>query len=178
MHNKLWHNDPDCLMARNYENPYERKIYGENICGIPWQDNFFGILDVEFNSWIKTLWMTSNMLLLSEVFDELPKDRQKLIDKCFTQLMRPVEYIDYYVDPEIVVLKTKINRNKNEPLIIGIFNMSDKTVKVEIPSKTVELKCWEFIEKFNDERFSGNGSLLSFPELMPRSSNIWVLKNM
>ena len=171
MHGKLWQNDPDCIMVRDYESPFEGNMFGKEFIGHVMTKEDYEIKDEEAAAWMRGLWFTGGMLLLSEVWDELPEERKELVKWCFPVNDKPVALVDYYEDDEFVVMKSE-----SGPKMIGIFNLSDKEKELALPSSMISVTKWSFKEKFSVETFSGEGDRICFPVIKPRSSRVWIIE--
>ena len=86
--------------------------------------------------------------------------------------MRKIGYIDYYADPEVVALKTV----DEGPLMLALFNMSDKPVKLMLPAEAAGGFEWDFEGVMGSESFKGRGGILELPEIAPRAAGIWRKK--
>ncbi|MBQ3823739.1 MAG: alpha-galactosidase [Clostridia bacterium] len=172
MDGRLFRNDPDCMMARHKENAYEKAPYGDTLFGVPWSEKILGLDDVTFDSWSKAIWFLSLPNVLSEVWGELLPERRKRIAESFLPPMRKIGYIDYYADPEVVALKTV----DDGPLMIALFNMSDKPVKLMLPAEEAGGFEWDFEGVMGSESFKGKGGVLELPEIAPHAAGIWRKK--
>ncbi len=117
MHNRLWQNDPDCAVVRNFASEYERRMFGTQFCGTPIKESDFGLTSREADCWSKCLWLLNEMTVLSENYSLLDQNQRQWIERCFTPYQVPVRMVDSYQCDELIAMQ-------NDE-IIGIFNLSD-----------------------------------------------------
>ncbi|MBR2327126.1 MAG: alpha-galactosidase [Clostridia bacterium] len=173
MHNRLFHIDPDCMMARHFENPFERILYGgESIFGVPFSKEILGIDDVAFDSWSKLIWFFSLPNFLGEVWDELLPSRQARIKESFDFPMRKIGYVDYYADPEIAVFKTE-DDSEDKPQMLAVWNYSDKAANIMLPAEITGGLEWRYEEMLGDGVIEGKGGIFAFPEIAPHAAKIF-----
>jgi alpha-galactosidase len=173
MHGIWWHNDPDCIVLRRKPVAEELKKFIRN----PLQDRLihaeeFGLTEEESGCWLRLVWMSGGMLILSENAAEIAADqwhRLKQMDKPNTQ---PVCWIDDYQDPELGMLRTVTG-----PLMVGLFNLSDQTADVSLEAGKLGISNdWKFCEWMGLETFSGTGETICFPQVPPHAGRIWMLQ--
>ncbi len=170
MHEHWWQNDPDCLLARDGSVSYEIAAF-EHIkaelpttgLGISKED--FGLTLNEAEFWVRAVWFTGGLSVLSEVWNSLQPERQNLLQQAFVPHRQKVGLENCFRDPAMAVLRSMSGR-----AMIGLFNLSDDSKSVRIPenaSKNESYREWL------------SGEIISvregrFPSLPPRSARIWI----
>lgn len=169
MNRRLWQNDPDCIVARDYSNEYERNMFGEEFIGHKMADKDYHISKEEAEIWAKGIYFTGGMTLLSEVWDELSDERKAIVESCFPVNEKQIKLVDYYENDEIVVLKTVDNS------MLAFFNLTDEDKSVKISSNVIEKKSWIFKEHFDGEVITGDGDIIDI-EIPLRSAKVFDIK--
>lgn len=126
MHSRLWQNDPDCVVTRDYGTEPEKKLFGEGE---------YGLSQEEAEFWVRMVWLSGNMTLLSEIMTELEGPRRDLLQRVFPVNPVPANIADWYVNHDVHIMYAPASENFNTPLRVGIFNLSDETVRLEIPAE-------------------------------------------
>jgi hypothetical protein len=124
----LWQNDPDCIVVRGFGNEHERVMFGKSFFGHEMTEADYGLSENEAAFWVETLRMTGGMLLLSEIWDELPDDRKALVMRCFEHPAGLVRMVDWHEVPEVVILQEEGDDGE-----IGFFNMTDDVISIVLP---------------------------------------------
>ena len=171
MHGKLWQNDPDCIVARDIGCQEEINMFTDMLGEKGLSKESFGLSNEEASFWARLVWFTGSMNLLSDVWDNLSKDRQDLVLSTFPINKQKIKLVDYYEDNEFAIMMTKEGK-----LIVGLFNMSENDKEICMESSKFGINKWDFIEKISGEHFTGKGDLIEFPKMPKRSSRIWMLK--
>lgn len=168
MHNNLWFNDPDCIVARSSSNKIEHEEFSKWFPGMVKDESGFGLSRNEMCAWVKLVWITGGARLLSDELDELEDDRKDLIVKLFEAEEEKTVLIDDYRNDDIAVFKTRDDDSK-----IAIFNLSDDAVNHSIPSDVIGIDSWDYSEITENITLKGNGDEIVFPEIPPRSGYIF-----
>jgi alpha-galactosidase len=175
MHRRWWQNDPDCLIVRNRAVPFEVEAMTKLKTELPAPDlavapSDFGLSREEAEFWVRAVWFTGGMGLVSEVWPELSADRQELLTRAFPPHPWRVRWLDFYEYPDVCVLQTQ-----DGPPTVGIFNLSDEPRTVSLPlSRLAASPHWQ--EWLSGETISLHGDSSRFPTLPPRSARIWMGK--
>jgi alpha-galactosidase len=175
MHRRWWQNDPDCLIVRDRAVPFEVEAMTQLKAELPAPNlpvapSDFGLSHNEAEFWVRAVWLTGGMGLVSEVWPELSLDRQKLLTRAFPPHPWRVQWFDYYEHPDVCVLQTQ-----DGPPTVGIFNLSDEPRTVSLPlSRLAALPHWQ--EWLSGETISLHGDSPRFPTLPPHSARIWMGK--
>jgi len=173
MHRTWWQNDPDCLLVRDRAVPFEVEAMTKLKTELPAPDlavapSDFGLSREEAGFWVRAVWFTGGMGLVSEVWPELSADRQELLTRAFPPHPWRVRWLDYYEYPDVCVLQTL-----DGPPMVGIFNLSEETRTVSLPrARLPDSPHWQ--EWLSGESCTIKGPLAHFPSLPPRSAGIWV----
>ncbi|NCA17187.1 MAG: alpha-galactosidase [Betaproteobacteria bacterium] len=133
MHRRWWQNDPDCLIVRDRAVPFEVEAMTQLKIELPAPNlsvapSDFGLSRNEAEFWVRAVWFTGGMGLVSEVWPELSTDRQELLTRAFPPHPWRVRWFDYYEHPDVCVLQTR-----DGPPMVGIFNLSDEPRTVRLP---------------------------------------------
>lgn len=174
MHGHLWQNDPDCIVVRSVPSRYESEILGrfEKETALKKPDYLstpLGLAEEEAGFLARLVWLTGGMAFLSEVWSELPPDRQALIEKCFPAHGRKVSVLDWFELPGVAVLVAG-----GSPFLAGMFNFGDSSSRpVVFAGKLGLSEQWSLRERWSGEKFQGEGDRVVFPELPPHSGRIW-----
>ena len=175
MHRRWWQNDPDCLIVRDRAVPFEVEAMTQLKIELPAPNlsvapSDFGLSRNEAEFWVRAVWFTGGMGLVSEVWPELSTDRQELLTRAFPPHPWRVRWFDYYEHPDVCVLQTR-----DGPPMVGIFNLSDEPRTVRLPlSHLPASPHWQ--EWLSGETVSLQGDSAGFPTLPPRSARIWMGK--
>ena len=175
MHRQWWQNDPDCLIVRDRAVPFEVGAMTQLKADLPAPNlsvspSDFGLSHNEAEFWVRAVWFTGGMGLVSEVWPELSAERQKLLVRAFPPHPWRVRWFDYYEHPDVCVLQTR-----DGPPMVGIFNLSDEPRTVSLPlSHLPASPHWQ--EWLSGETVSLQGDSAGFPTLPPRSARIWMGK--
>ncbi len=173
MHGIWWQNDPDCLVVREGMVPYERDTMARikermNAPDLGLDESDFGLSREEAEFWVRAVWMTGGMDIVSEVWPELPPDRQALLQRAFPPHPFPVRWVDYYEFPDVCVLQSS-----SGPAMVGLFNLSDEIRRIRIPCERLRGGP-ERSEWLSGETLRLDGDVADFPDLAPRTARIWV----
>lgn len=176
MHDRLWQNDPDCLIIRDspprYESAFFKRIESDlsSVAGISsFPATPLGLTYEEAGLWARLIWMMGGMAFLSEVWSELSGERKELYAKCFPAHGRTVSVLDWFEVSGAAILAAQ-----GRPFLAGVFNFGDMPCRVEIPASKLRLAGrWLLRERWNGEMLHGEGKILVFPELPPHSGRVW-----
>jgi len=165
MHGVLWQNDPDCIVVRDYGTPGEIKVFGEGA---------YGLNDEEAAMWVRLVWLSGNMTLLSEIMPELRGPRAALMQRVFPPNPAPARVIDWYTQPEVHLLAAPAA--PGIPARIGMFNLSDNTVPVALPAARLGLPAtWRMQEWLTGEKLHGKKTIEY--QLPPHSGRVWEVES-
>jgi len=173
MHRVWWQNDPDCLIVRDRAVSFEveaisKHKVGMNAPHLGVAESDFGLSRTEAEFWVRAVWFTGGMNIVSEVWDELSVERQELLQHAFPPHTWTVRWLDYYEYPDVCVLKTL-----DGPPMVGVFNLSEESRTIIIPhSHSGGFSDWT--EWLDGEKLVLDGDAAIFPPLSPRSARIWV----
>lgn len=161
MNRIFWHNDPDGVITRDYD--------------IKMRDTYQPAMKKEdAGLWARITWFTGGMGLYSENIPELYErspERYRLMANSVPANEVSPDVVDWYVIPNVSIMKSD-----GDPVMIGVFNLGEQAINIDIPAKKLGLsENWEFTEKINGERFRGTGEIVKFPELPAHGGRIWVL---
>jgi len=174
MHGVWWQNDPDCLLVRAAPPRFEAAFLGRIEKELAVKNSIrlatpLGLTLEEAGLWVRMVWMTGGMSLLSEVWGELPGERQDMLVKCFSPHGRRVSLLDWFEIPDVSILTAG-----GSPFLAGVFNFGDTPCRLAVPAKTIGLSgCWTLRERWSGEILQGEGCPVVFPELPPHSGRIW-----
>ena len=173
MHRVWWQNDPDCLLVRDRAVPFEieamtklkTELPAPNLAVAP---SDFGLSRAEAEFWVRAVWFTGSMGMVSEVWSELSPERQALLQRAFPPHPWKVRWLDHYEHPDVCVLQTQ-----DGPAMVGIFNLSEEPRTLTLPqSRLPPTTRWH--EWLSGETIALEGSHAVFPALPPRSARIWM----
>lgn len=150
----LWQNDPDCIVVRDCGTADERVMFGHRFIGHDMTEADYGLSQQEAAFWVETLRMTGGMLLLSEVWEALSPEQRQLVLRCCEKPAGHVRMVDWYVDPEVVVLQEEGSDGE-----IGFFNMKDAETEVRIPLSRFRAG----LRQVSEERLAGHAITLMLP---------------
>lgn len=170
MHGIWWYNDPDCIILRNQGTCVEWNMFKDHpMENPPARKDDFSLTSEETLGWLRLIWLTGGMFIISEDMTELTDGHWRILDRSFPPNFNPVYRMDRDFGPDISVFKAVAG----EPTV-GLFNLSDVPVRIFCPAEDLGLGAtWEFKEIFNEYRFFGSGSIVVFPELPARSGSVW-----
>lgn len=171
MHGRWWQNDPDCIVTRDYGSAAEKRVFEKAFPQFATEPPY-GLSDEEARCWSQLVWFTGGMALVSENMAELEGPRFDLLQHSFPPNPDAPRYVDWYENPEVVILRTQ-----GEPPAIGVFNLGDTPVSLEIPRERLGLGAdWSYGERLNGEVLMGSGDTVVFPELPPHAGRVWLAK--
>ncbi len=171
MHQVWWQNDPDCLVVRDYGSQPEMDMFHCMTNGAHTHEPPYGLSEEEAAGWVRLVWMTGTMALLSENIEELPSERMALLKHSFPLNESPAQWVDWYERPGVGILQSRGDRFR-----VGLFNTGDRTEVVKVPATKLALQSeWQFTERISGESFSGAGATVEFPPLPPHAGRIWEL---
>ncbi len=169
MHGIWWRNDPDCLVVRDYGSAGERAMFSTYSGGLIPDDMPYGLNEEEAGFWVRLVWLTGGMALISERIGELSNARMALLERAFPVNSQPARLVDWYENPDVAVMVSQ-----EEMPRVGIFNMTDVTQTVALPSSRLGVgESWAFREKISDEWFAGEGDTVRFPPIPAHGGRIW-----
>jgi len=161
MNRIFWHNDPDGIITRDYK--IDRR--GEHP----------PMAEEDAKLWARLTWFVGGMGFYSENIPELAErspERFQLMKSALPANKVSPDLVDWYKDPKVSILKSD-----GDPVMIGIFNLSEEATRIEIPAKKLGLSNeWKFRERLNNETFAGSGEIVKFPELPAHGGRIWILE--
>ncbi len=171
MHQVWWQNDPDCLVVRDYGSKPEIDMFHLMTNGQHTHEPPYGLSNEEAAGWVRLVWMTGTMALLSENISELSDERMALLSHSFPLNDAPAHWVDWYEQTGIGILQSAGDRFR-----VGLFNMGDDTEVVRVPAGKLDLHSdWSFTERMTGETFDGSGATVEFPPLPPHAGRIWEL---
>jgi alpha-galactosidase len=170
MHNRWWQNDPDCLMAHDAGSAPEHGLFEREFDQAFATEPPYGLTDEEAACWTRLVWMTGNMMLISEDIRALKPERIGLLERAFPPHKGNARVCDYYVNPDVAILAATKPEN-----MIGVFNLSDDEQQVTIDTDKLPFQPkGKFREWMSDETCELSGNEIVFPGLAPRSGRIWI----
>ncbi len=171
MHNAWWQNDPDCVVVRAHGAPGEIASWTKE--GVFVSDPPYGLNYEEAAGWLRLVWFSGGLVMLSENLADMEQDRYQLLDKLFPLNNRPTGWVDYYPCLDVAVFKTLDDAS----LMVGIFNVGDLPVQLNVPADKLGLQgAWSFKEWLTGEVISGSGDQVEFPELPAHGGRIWIMQ--
>jgi len=128
-HNKVFINDPDALLVRDYFTPHA--------------NDGVALGYEEAKMWATTVAMSGGHILINEEIDKLSEERQELFTNILPPLglaARPVDFYEYPWCSEVYIAVDK------DTQITALYNWGEgelkKTVKNPFDSKAVLVDCW------------------------------------
>jgi alpha-galactosidase len=173
MHRVWWQNDPDCLIVRDRAVSFEVEAISKHKTGmnaplLGVAESDFGLSRNEAEFWVRAVWFTGGMNIVSEVWNELSPDRRDLLQRAFPPHPWLVRWLDCYEHPDVSVLETV-----EGPPMVGMFNLSEAPRTITFPRSCLAgSSTWT--EWLSGEKLTLAGETASFPVLPPRSARIWV----
>jgi len=173
MHRVWWQNDPDCLIVRDGGVFFEIDAMTKFKEGMKADDlgvaeSDFGLSRNEAEFWVRAIWFTGGMDIVSEVWSELSPERKRLLARAFPPHQYRVRWLDYYEYPDVCVLQTV-----EAPLMVGLFNLSEEIREMSFPRARLG-DAAEWTEWLSGETLTWDGDTAHFPALEPRSARIWM----
>jgi alpha-galactosidase len=170
MHQIWWQNDPDCLVVRDFSSEPEKALLNgfsdtSFLKGVPQ-----GLSDEEAAFWVRLVWLTGTMAILSEKLDLLPENRRQLLGPALSLTEHPAHLVDWFERPLVYVLKSA------SPAVFGVFNLGDQTETLAIPAAKLGLPGrWRLKEWLSGEVITGFGTMAVLPPLPPHAGRVWVV---
>lgn len=173
MHRIWWQNDPDCLVVRDGGVPFEIEAMTMlkermNAADLGVAESDFGLSRNEAEFWVRAVWFTGGMDIVSEVWSDLSPERRELLARAFPPHQYRVRWLDYYEYTDVCVLQTVGN-----PRMVGLFNLSDEIRKISFSRSRVG-RATEWTEWLSGEKLTLEDDTAVFPALEPRSARIWM----
>ena len=126
--------------------------------------------DEEAGFWVRLIWLTGGMALLSDRMDEVAGPRGEMLTRVFPLNDRPAQWVDWYPEAGVQVL-----RAEGQPAMIGMFNLLDEPRTVELPAAKLGLGARRTMKEWlTGEQFVAEGDHVRFPALPPHSARIWI----
>lgn len=176
MHRAWWQNDPDCLIVRDAAVPFEIEAMSKlkerlkaRDLGVEAKD--FGLSREEADFWVRAVWLTGGMDVLSEAWSNLSQERRERLLHAFPPHQHTVRWLDFYEHPDVCVLKTM-----DGPLMVGFFNLSDESHTLSLPRERLG-SAVKWREWMSGEILLLEGASARFPVLDPRSARIWMAQD-
>lgn len=163
MNGVFWLNDPDCIVVRDKSNGIEQTQFCKFFPYMPIEESGFGLSDNEADLWVKLIAFTGGVEYLSERWNELPVQRQKLVLEYFRKRYLPCSVVDYYEHRDLYLLQ-----NENA---IAVFNTSDQDISLRLSEKTIENA--ETMRTENGLEIGKEGNEYVFPLIKARSGYIF-----
>lgn len=174
MHRAWWYNDPDCVILRNEVTPVEWNTFkGNPLEDEPVEEAHFELTSKETIGWLRLIWMSGGMLIVSEDMGQLTPQSWKDLVHAWPLNTDRVRLIDSYGIADVYALVSD-----SEPRTIGLFNLSDQEASLSFSADELgglPASGWSFVEKWSGERFSGTGDEVAFPALPAHAGRIWIL---
>lgn len=169
MHGLWWQNDPDCVVVRDYGSAGERKMFATYSGGVATDAIPYGLSEEEAGFWVRLVWLTGGMVLISERLKELSPERRSLLERAFPVNHEPAVVVDWYEHPDVVVMATS-----GETRRVGLFNLSDDAQTVALSSTRLGMGAsWRLREWLTGAWFEGEGEMVQFPVIPPHGGRIW-----
>jgi alpha-galactosidase len=172
MHRNWWINDPDCIVVRDTPSACEIEELGRvgTTFRRPEIRPKHFLLDEEAGFWGRLVWLLGGSAIISDILSHLPHERHDLLRSVFPNNRFPVSWADWYEDPDICLVKSIAG-----PKLLAIFNLSDHPKDIELPRNKIGLNesRWSCRERLCVDSFSGTGTIVHFPTILPHSARIW-----
>ena len=172
MHRNWWINDPDCIVVRDTPSACEIEELGRvgTTFRRPEIRPKHFLLDEEAGFWCRLVWLLGGSAIISDILSHLPHERHDLLRSVFPNNRFPVSWADWYEDPDICLVKSIAG-----PKLLAIFNLSDHPKDIELPRNKIGLNesRWSCRERLCVDSFSGTGTIVHFPTILPHSARIW-----
>jgi alpha-galactosidase len=171
MHQVWWQNDPDCLVVRDFASEPEKALFNgfsdtSFLKGVPQ-----GLNDEEAGFWVRLVWLTGTMALISEKLDELPEKRRQLLGRALALNEHPAQVIDWFECETVHVLACPA-----PAATFGVFNLGDQVESLAIPAAKLGLRgSWRLKEWLSGEEAAGSGDLIVLPPLPPHAGRVWSI---
>jgi alpha-galactosidase len=126
MHNRLWHNDPDCVLVRR-------------------RDDESALVLSEMRTMVSLIGFSGGAVLSSDNLPSIRRGRLKYLKQILPPTGRPARAIDLFEHelPELFVLpldaEWAIDPDGHPPLLVGALNWSEKTRQTDIDLETLGL---------------------------------------
>jgi alpha-galactosidase len=170
MNRILWHNDPDCLVARSRSNGVEYRKFRDFFPTMAFEEAEFGLSRNEFLAFGKLIWMTQGLFFLSDPWEGIDEGYRKEVLLLSEPHGQDFSLVDWYARFDVSVFQSR-----SGPKRIGLFNIGDSAETVRIPAARFGLKKWAFREMTESIAFEGEGEVVVFPELPGRTGYIFTV---
>ena len=171
MNNKLWRNDPDCLVARSHCNGIEYQEFRKFFPTMEITESEFGLTDNEFEAFAKLIWFTGSSYFLSDIWGELEDKRKELLEKLAVPLRLPVSMVDFYDKYDVSVMKTTAGALK-----IAVFNIGDEAEQITVNADKFGLSDACLKEMTRDVKARCESGRIYFPVIPPRTGYVFELE--
>jgi len=165
MNGNWWLNDPDCLVARPSANAYEPLQFDASHPGGDTPAEAFGLSAEEAGFWARLVHVVGTSLILSEIFEALPDDRQDLVRRALREPETSFGPVEWPEGNDVSLML----RGNGEPAA-ALFNLGDAPARVRRPADHPD---GTYAEAFSDELWEADADASEFPELPPRAARIW-----
>jgi len=94
MHGMWWRNDPDCLVVRDHGSSQEKVMFKDLMGGASAAESPYGLSMEEAGAWVRFVWMSGTMAIISENMNDLSQERLALLERAFPLNPRPAHWLD------------------------------------------------------------------------------------
>lgn len=169
-----WHNDPDCVILRNQMTDVEWNTFKDHpFANSPVCPEDFTLTSEETMGWLRLIWLSGGMLIVSEDMTTLKPEHWAALERCWPINTAAIRRLDRCFGSETSVFKTVFG-----DLVLGFFNLSDIPVSIALSSEEAGIEGnWAFEEVFSRDVIQGNGEPIVFPELPAHAGRLWRAVN-
>ncbi len=136
MHDRLWVNDPDCVLVRQDDN---------------------NLTIAEIRLWLNVVALSGGAILLSDRMMEVSKERLSLIDRILPPYRKRAIAVDALDNENPTTFALKVESPLGEWVVLGLVNLNEKPIDVRVPLKAIGLNPRQphHVFDFWDEEYHG-----------------------
>jgi len=163
MHNKFWHNDPDCLVIRD-DSPLSRSV--------------LSIDEVRF--WTTVVALSGGAVMLGDNIPTLSEERAKLLDLVFPPQSKSAVPIDLFERDFPRVFSLETGKEEGTLRVVGIFNWEDEESSFTLNLSDLGLddpdKKYHVYEYWEQKYYGILSKIIKLKNMRPHSTKLLIIR--
>ena len=156
MHNRLWLNDPDCILVRQ-------------------DDSSLTIEEVHL--WATIAALSGGVMMFSDRMMEVSEERLRILDRLLPPFSRGARGVDVFRETEPRLFALPIETVLGKWAVVAAINLSEKAINIACPFENLGLeKVPHHIFEFWSEEYEGVAESLNVINLKPHSCRFFCIR--
>ncbi len=157
MHNRLWVNDPDCVLVRQNDSE---------------------LTEEEVLLWLSVVALSGGAVLMSDRMRDVSEERLSLLDKILPPYGISAVALDALTESEPRLFALPIATPTERYTILGVFNLSEKEIDVTVDLADLRLPTGQYdVFEFWRQKYMGQvQNTLSVTALKPHSCRLFAVR--